>query len=104
LIEDKHMKRSLFTRKAFIGVMIPYCLWALHDMAHTEVFSLWCISPRSNGGLSFTTVDVGNVLSISGTLNPKTPHPKPYVRLTPTSCNELSVHQHPIHHAFTGLH
>jgi hypothetical protein len=30
------------------------------------VFSLWCISPRSNGGLSFTTVDVGNVLSISG--------------------------------------
>jgi len=66
LIEDKHMKRSLFTRKAFIGVMIPYCLWALHDMAHTEVFSLWCISPRSNGGLSFTTVDVGNVLSISG--------------------------------------
>jgi hypothetical protein len=73
-------------------------------MRHIQVFSLWCISPRSNGGLSFTTVDVGNVLSISGTLNPKTPHPKPYVRLTPTSCNELSVHQHPIHHAFTGLH
>ncbi|CAM6051986.1 unnamed protein product [Sphagnum compactum] len=66
LIEDKHAKRPLFTRKAFIGVMIPYCLWALHDMAHTEVFSLWCISPRSSGGLSFTTVDVGNVLTISG--------------------------------------
>jgi hypothetical protein len=40
LIEDKHAKRSLFTRKAFIGVMIPYCLWALHDMAHTEVLHL----------------------------------------------------------------
>ncbi|KAJ8529357.1 hypothetical protein K7X08_036192 [Anisodus acutangulus] len=30
------------------------------------IFSLWAVSPRKFGGLSFTTADVGEVLSISG--------------------------------------
>ncbi|KAK7314029.1 hypothetical protein VNO77_39237 [Canavalia gladiata] len=32
----------------------------------SAVFSLWAVSPPRLGGLSFTTDDVGNVLSISG--------------------------------------
>jgi hypothetical protein len=32
-----------------------------------QIFSLWCVSPTSTGGLSFTTADVGEVLAISGT-------------------------------------
>jgi len=31
-----------------------------------QVFSLWAVSDRSYGGLSFTTTDVGNVLAASG--------------------------------------
>jgi hypothetical protein len=33
-----------------------------------QIFSLWCVSPTSTGGLSFTTADVGEVLAISGTI------------------------------------
>ena len=31
-----------------------------------QIFSLWCVSPASNGGLGYTTDDVGNILAISG--------------------------------------
>lgn len=31
-----------------------------------QVFSLWAVSDRSYGGLSFTSTDVGNVLAASG--------------------------------------
>ncbi|KAJ6741596.1 MAJOR FACILITATOR SUPERFAMILY DOMAIN-CONTAINING PROTEIN 10 [Salix viminalis] len=30
------------------------------------MFSLWAVSPRKNGGLSFSTADVGEVLAFSG--------------------------------------
>lgn len=32
-----------------------------------QIFSLWAVSPRKFGGLSYSTADVGEVLSISGT-------------------------------------
>lgn len=35
-------------------------------MAYAEIFSLWAVSPRKNGGLSFSTADVGEVLAFSG--------------------------------------
>ena len=31
-----------------------------------QIFSLWAVSPRKNGGLSFSTADVGEVLAFSG--------------------------------------
>jgi len=49
-----------------MGSVALYCIWSLHDMAYTEILSLWCVSPRSNGGLGLTTTDVGQILAISG--------------------------------------
>ncbi|XP_031103857.1 protein ZINC INDUCED FACILITATOR-LIKE 1-like isoform X2 [Ipomoea triloba] len=39
-----------------------------HDVSHNahEIFSLWAVSPRKLGGLSYTTSDVGQVLAITG--------------------------------------
>ncbi|XP_022726147.1 protein ZINC INDUCED FACILITATOR 1-like isoform X4 [Durio zibethinus] len=34
--------------------------------ANEKIFSLWAVSPRKNGGLSYSTTDVGEVLAISG--------------------------------------
>lgn len=31
-----------------------------------QIFSLWAVSPRKDGGLSFLSEDVGVVLAISG--------------------------------------
>ncbi|CAN8255155.1 unnamed protein product [Cochlearia groenlandica] len=35
-------------------------------IAYSEIFSLWAVSDRSYGGLSFSSQDVGQVLAISG--------------------------------------
>ncbi|KAH8951267.1 hypothetical protein BDL97_09G018300 [Sphagnum fallax] len=67
LIEaQQDQKKPLLSRKPFIGGLVLYCIWSLHDMAYVEVFSLWCVSPKSNGGLGFTTADVGEILGLSG--------------------------------------
>ncbi|KAL5061931.1 hypothetical protein RYX36_023668 [Vicia faba] len=57
---------SLFMNWPLMSSIIAYCVFSLHDIAYQEVFSLWCVSPPSLGGLNFTTDDVGNVLAISG--------------------------------------
>ncbi|KAM0034005.1 putative major facilitator superfamily, MFS transporter superfamily [Helianthus debilis subsp. tardiflorus] len=57
---------SLFKNWPLMSSIIVYCVFALEDMAYSEIFSLWAISPRSLGGLSYTTEDVGTVLSITG--------------------------------------
>nr|XP_004516549.1 protein ZINC INDUCED FACILITATOR-LIKE 1-like [Cicer arietinum] len=57
---------NLFMNWPFMSSIIVYCVFSLHDIAYQEVFSLWAVSPSRLGGLSFTTDDVGNVLSISG--------------------------------------
>ncbi|KAG8391066.1 hypothetical protein BUALT_Bualt01G0149200 [Buddleja alternifolia] len=59
-------KESLFRNWPLMSSIIVYCVFSLHDMAYTEIFSLWAESPRRLGGLSYTTQDVGTVLSISG--------------------------------------
>ncbi|PHU09836.1 putative peptide/nitrate transporter [Capsicum chinense] len=59
-------KENLFKNWPLMSSIIAYCVFALHDMAYSEIFSLWAVSPRRFGGLSYSTADVGEVLSISG--------------------------------------
>ncbi|CAJ2657239.1 unnamed protein product [Trifolium pratense] len=57
---------NLFMNWPLMSSIIAYCVFSLHDIAYQEVFSLWCVSPKSLRGLNFSTNDVGNVLAISG--------------------------------------
>ncbi|XP_076891384.1 protein ZINC INDUCED FACILITATOR-LIKE 1-like [Bidens hawaiensis] len=57
---------SLLKNWPLMSSIIVYCVFSLHDMAYTEIFSLWAVSPKSLGGLNYTTEDVGTVLSITG--------------------------------------
>ncbi|CAN4111348.1 unnamed protein product [Withania somnifera] len=59
-------KENLFKNWPLMSSIIVYCVFSLHDMAYSEIFSLWAVSPRKFGGLSYSTADVGEVLSISG--------------------------------------
>ncbi|XP_030548317.1 protein ZINC INDUCED FACILITATOR-LIKE 1-like isoform X1 [Rhodamnia argentea] len=65
-VEGKASKKSLLRNWPLMSSIIVYCVFSLHDMAYTEIFSLWAVSPRRYGGLSYTTEDVGTVLAISG--------------------------------------
>uniref|UniRef100_A0A7N0U484 Uncharacterized protein n=1 Tax=Kalanchoe fedtschenkoi TaxID=63787 RepID=A0A7N0U484_KALFE len=58
--------KSILRNWPLMSSIIIYCMFSLHDMAHTEIFSLWAVSPRSFGGLGLTTQDVGLVLAITG--------------------------------------
>nr|CBX24390.1 hypothetical_protein [Oryza glaberrima] len=44
--------------------IITYCVFSLHDTAYR--FSLWTVSDRKYGGLSFSSKDVGQVLAVAG--------------------------------------
>ncbi|XP_054817022.1 protein ZINC INDUCED FACILITATOR 1-like [Prosopis cineraria] len=57
---------NLLLNWPLMSSIVVYCVISMHDMAYTEVFSLWAISPLKLGGLNYSTDDVGNVLSISG--------------------------------------
>ncbi|CAK9143042.1 unnamed protein product [Ilex paraguariensis] len=59
-------KENLYRNWPLMSSIIVYCVFSLHDMAYTEIFSLWAESPRKLGGLSYSTDDVGEVLAISG--------------------------------------
>ncbi|KAF5187305.1 Zinc induced facilitator-like 1-like [Thalictrum thalictroides] len=59
-------KKSILKNWPLMSSIIVYCIFSLNDMAYTEIFSLWAVSPRKLGGLSFSTDDVGVVLAISG--------------------------------------
>ncbi|KAL9451151.1 hypothetical protein AB3S75_012828 [Citrus x aurantiifolia] len=64
--EEATAKKSLMKNWPFISSIIVYCVFSLHDIAYTEIFSLWAVSPRKYGGLSYSTENVGQVLAISG--------------------------------------
>ncbi|XP_061954673.1 protein ZINC INDUCED FACILITATOR-LIKE 1-like isoform X2 [Populus nigra] len=64
--ESNSSQKSLLKNWPLISSIIAYCVFQLHDMAYAEIFSLWAVSPRKNGGLSFSTADVGEVLAFSG--------------------------------------
>ncbi|CAK8564841.1 unnamed protein product [Lathyrus sativus] len=57
---------SLLRNWPLMSSIIVYCVFAIHDIAFIEIFSLWSVSPRRLGGLNFGTNDVGNVLALSG--------------------------------------
>ncbi|KAK4723234.1 hypothetical protein R3W88_026013 [Solanum pinnatisectum] len=59
-------QKSLLKNWPLVSSIIVYCVFQLHDIAYLEIFSLWAVSPRTLGGLSFTTSDVGQVLAITG--------------------------------------
>ncbi|XP_071731187.1 protein ZINC INDUCED FACILITATOR-LIKE 1-like [Rutidosis leptorrhynchoides] len=66
---DENKKSSLISllkNWPLMSSIIVYCVFSLHDMAYTEIFSLWAVSPKSLGGLNYSTEDVGTVLSITG--------------------------------------
>ncbi|MCL7034012.1 hypothetical protein MKW94_016240 [Papaver nudicaule] len=65
-IRSTGSKGSLFTNWPLISCIAVYCVFSLHDMAYSEIFSLWAVSPRKFGGLSYTTENVGEILSITG--------------------------------------
>ncbi|XWS43001.1 hypothetical protein CRYUN_Cryun16bG0062800 [Craigia yunnanensis] len=67
-IEGRHIssQHSLWKNWPLMSSIIVYCVFQLHDMAYAEIFSLWAVSPRKNGGLSYSSADVGEVLAISG--------------------------------------
>ncbi|MQM12002.1 hypothetical protein Taro_044916 [Colocasia esculenta] len=57
---------NLLKNWPLMSSIIVYCVFSLHDMAYTEIFSLWAESDRKYGGLNYSTEDVGEVLAISG--------------------------------------
>ncbi|CAN0839737.1 Protein ZINC INDUCED FACILITATOR-LIKE 1 [Linum grandiflorum] len=58
--------QSLLKNWPLVSSIVVYCVFSLHNMAYSEIFSLWAVSPRKLGGLGYSTTDVGEVLSISG--------------------------------------
>ncbi|KAF5475651.1 hypothetical protein F2P56_007432 [Juglans regia] len=59
-------QQSLLKNWPLMSSIIVYCVFQLHDMAYTEIFSLWAVSPRKYGGLSYSTADIGEVLAMTG--------------------------------------
>ncbi|XP_021749123.1 protein ZINC INDUCED FACILITATOR-LIKE 1-like isoform X2 [Chenopodium quinoa] len=57
---------SLLKNWPLMSTIIVYCVFQLHDMAYIEIFSLWTVSPKSVGGLSLSTEDVGQALAVAG--------------------------------------
>ncbi|XP_022139009.1 protein ZINC INDUCED FACILITATOR-LIKE 1 [Momordica charantia] len=65
-LKELPSKPSLFKNWELMTSILVYCIFSLHDMAYSEIFSLWAVSSRSLGGLSFSSGDVGEVLAITG--------------------------------------
>ncbi|KAK3139258.1 hypothetical protein QOZ80_5AG0380320 [Eleusine coracana subsp. coracana] len=63
---DSPSKKSLLQNKPWISTVLPCCIFGLHDTAYSEVLSLWAVSNRKYGGLSFSTEDIGEVISVAG--------------------------------------
>ncbi|GAA0171423.1 secondary carrier transporter [Lithospermum erythrorhizon] len=59
-------KWSLFRNWSLMSSIIVYCVFSLHDMSYSEIFSLWAVSPPKFGGLGYTTDGVGEILAVSG--------------------------------------
>ncbi|KAF7043292.1 hypothetical protein CFC21_052674 [Triticum aestivum] len=64
--EVPHPEKSLYKNWPLMSSIIAYCVFTLHDTAYSEIFSLWAVSEKKYGGLSFSSKDVGQVLAVSG--------------------------------------
>ncbi|TYH70340.1 hypothetical protein ES332_D05G110600v1 [Gossypium tomentosum] len=66
-LEDKQIHKSnLLKNWPLMSTIIVYCVFSLQEMGYSEIFSLWAVSDKKYGGLSFSSQDVGEVLVISG--------------------------------------
>ncbi|GLU02473.1 hypothetical protein SLE2022_197220 [Rubroshorea leprosula] len=63
--EEQH-KPNLLRNWPLMSTIIVYCVFSLQEMAYSEIFSLWAVSDKKYGGLSFSSQEVGEVLVISG--------------------------------------
>ncbi|KAG6554442.1 hypothetical protein Mapa_004359 [Marchantia paleacea] len=63
---EKTPTESMWKNKALMASIAVYCVWCFMEIAFSEVFSLWCVSPREVDGLGLPTSDVGMVLAVSG--------------------------------------
>ncbi|XP_040384806.1 protein ZINC INDUCED FACILITATOR 1 isoform X1 [Oryza brachyantha] len=66
LEEDSHKQKNLYKNWPLISSIIAYCVFTLHDTAYSEIFSLWAVSDKKYGGLSFSSKEVGQVLAVAG--------------------------------------
>ncbi|KAL6905685.1 hypothetical protein ACP4OV_003286 [Aristida adscensionis] len=64
--EEIHPEKSLYKNRPLMSSIIAYCVFTLHDTAYSEIFSLWAVSDRKYGGLSFSSKEVGQVLAVAG--------------------------------------
>ncbi|XP_064968116.1 probable peptide/nitrate transporter At3g43790 isoform X3 [Musa acuminata AAA Group] len=58
--------QSLLKNWLLMSSIIVYCIFGLQSTAYSEIFSLWSVSNKKYGGLSFSSQEVGMVLAISG--------------------------------------
>jgi hypothetical protein len=63
---EHNTNTSLLSNWGLMASIAVYCFWSLQDIAYTEIYSLWCVSPADEGGLGLTTTDVGQLLAASG--------------------------------------
>lgn len=63
---DTPRKKSLLQNWPWMSTMVSYCFFSLYDTAYNEILSLWAVSDRKYGGLSFSSEDIGAVLSVAG--------------------------------------
>lgn len=63
---DSTENKSLINNWPWMSATISFSIFALHDTAYGEVISLWAVSDRWYGGLSFSSEDIGNVLAVAG--------------------------------------
>nr|XP_043639296.1 probable peptide/nitrate transporter At3g43790 [Erigeron canadensis] len=63
---EKVSSFSLLKNWPLMSTIIVYCVFSLQEIAYAEIFSLWAVSDKKFGGLSFSSQDVGVVLAISG--------------------------------------
>ncbi|KAJ0985251.1 hypothetical protein J5N97_003607 [Dioscorea zingiberensis] len=59
-------EKSLLKNWPLMSSIIIFCVFSLYDMAFSEIFPLWAESDRKLGGLSYSSQEVGQVLTISG--------------------------------------
>nr|CAB3463412.1 unnamed protein product [Digitaria exilis] len=64
--QTEHGEKSLYKNWPLMSAIIAYCIFTLHDTAYSEIISLWTISDRRYGGLSFSSKEVGQLLAIAG--------------------------------------
>ncbi|KAH7677374.1 Major facilitator sugar transporter-like protein [Dioscorea alata] len=66
--EKTHLPESenLFKNWPLMSSIMAFCVFSLVEMAFAEIFSLFAVSDKKFGGLSMSSQDVGEVLSITG--------------------------------------